>query len=132
MVARKAGVSVSTVSHVINRTRFVRAQTRKAVLDAIDGPSCFLAWLNTGPTAVMLAAEHPECLQSLIFVNTLARFLKGDGYEFGVPEEGFYEEILNTDSELFGGSNLGNGGLVSSRPIPRHNRGFSWLYRCSF
>jgi len=44
------------------------------------------------------------------------------GYEFGVPEAGFYEEILNTDSELFGGTNLGNGGLVSSRPIPMHNR----------
>jgi 1,4-alpha-glucan branching enzyme len=43
-------------------------------------------------------------------------------YEFGVPEEGFYEEILNTDSELFGGANLGNGGMVSSRPAPRHNR----------
>jgi 1,4-alpha-glucan branching enzyme len=44
------------------------------------------------------------------------------GYEFGVPEEGFYEEVLNTDSELFGGSNLGNGGLVSSRPVPKHDR----------
>ena len=44
------------------------------------------------------------------------------GYEFGVPEEGFYEEILNTDSELFGGSNTGNGGLVSSRPKPCHER----------
>jgi 1,4-alpha-glucan branching enzyme len=44
------------------------------------------------------------------------------GYEFGVPEEGFYEEILNTDSELFGGSNVGNGGLVTSSPVPRHNR----------
>ena len=44
------------------------------------------------------------------------------GYEFGVPEEGFYEEILNTDSELFGGSNVGNGGLVSSRPVPKHSR----------
>ena len=43
-------------------------------------------------------------------------------YEFGVPEEGFYQEILNTDSELFGGSNMGNGGCVSSRPVPRHNR----------
>ena len=43
-------------------------------------------------------------------------------YEIGVPEEGFYREILNTDSELWGGSNLGNGGLVSSRPIPKHNR----------
>jgi 1,4-alpha-glucan branching enzyme len=47
------------------------------------------------------------------------------GYEFGVPEEGFYEEILNTDSELFGGSNLGNGGMVSSRPVPKHNRPYS-------
>jgi 1,4-alpha-glucan branching enzyme len=44
------------------------------------------------------------------------------GYEFGVPEEGFYEEILNTDSALFGGSNMGNGGCVSSRPVPKHNR----------
>jgi 1,4-alpha-glucan branching enzyme len=44
------------------------------------------------------------------------------GYEFGVPEEGFYEELLNTDSELFGGSNMGNGGLVSSRPTPKHDR----------
>ena len=44
------------------------------------------------------------------------------GYEFGVPEEGFYEEILNTDSEFFGGTNLGNGGMVSSRPIPKHDR----------
>ena len=46
-------------------------------------------------------------------------------YEFGVPEEGFYEEILNTDSELFGGTNVGNGGLVSSREIPKHDRPYS-------
>ncbi len=44
------------------------------------------------------------------------------GYEIGAPQEGFYEEILNTDSEAFGGSNLGNGGMVSSRPIPRHGK----------
>ncbi len=44
------------------------------------------------------------------------------GYEFGVPEEGFYEEVLNTDSAVFGGSNMGNGGVVSSTPVPKHNR----------
>ena len=43
-------------------------------------------------------------------------------YEFGVPEEGFYQEILNTDAEVFGGSNFGSGGVVSSRPVPKHNR----------
>jgi len=44
------------------------------------------------------------------------------GYEFGVPEEGFYEEVLNTDSAVYGGSNMGNGGAVSSEPVPKHNR----------
>ena len=34
-VARKAGVSVATVSHIINKTRFVRAETRKKVLKAM-------------------------------------------------------------------------------------------------
>ena len=47
------------------------------------------------------------------------------GYEIGVPEEGFYEEVLNTDSELFGGSNIGNGGMVSSRLKACHNRPYS-------
>ncbi|WP_371659145.1 LacI family DNA-binding transcriptional regulator [Streptomyces sp. NBC_00280] len=35
-VARHAGVSVATVSHVLNDTRVVRPATRQAVLDAID------------------------------------------------------------------------------------------------
>ncbi|WP_433468537.1 LacI family DNA-binding transcriptional regulator [Spirillospora sp. CA-128828] len=34
-VARVAGVSVSTVSHVINGTRFVKEETRQVVMDAI-------------------------------------------------------------------------------------------------
>jgi 1,4-alpha-glucan branching enzyme len=43
-------------------------------------------------------------------------------YRIGVPEEGFYEEILNTDAEVFGGTNAGNGGLVSSDAEPAHGR----------
>jgi 1,4-alpha-glucan branching enzyme len=47
------------------------------------------------------------------------------GYEIGVPEEGFYEEILNTDAAVFGGSNAGNGGAVSTNPVARHGRPYS-------
>jgi 1,4-alpha-glucan branching enzyme len=43
-------------------------------------------------------------------------------YDIGVPQAGVYEEILNTDSELFGGSNMGNGGAVTSTPVPKHGR----------
>ena len=38
-------------------------------------------------------------------------------YRVGVPDPGVYREILNTDSEMWGGSNLGNGGYVGSEPI---------------
>jgi len=31
------------------------------------------------------------------------------GYRFGIPKPGFYREIFNTDSEYYGGSNVGNG-----------------------
>jgi 1,4-alpha-glucan branching enzyme len=44
------------------------------------------------------------------------------GYEVGVPAAGYYAEVLNSDSELFGGSNMGNGGGAMSRPEPRHGR----------
>jgi 1,4-alpha-glucan branching enzyme len=40
------------------------------------------------------------------------------GYRVGVPAPGYYREILNTDSSLYGGSNTGNGGGVHSEPQP--------------
>ena len=35
------------------------------------------------------------------------------------PKPGRYDEILNSDSELYGGSNVGNLGGVSERAGPR-------------
>lgn len=36
------------------------------------------------------------------------------GYRIGVPQAGRYREILNSDSAWYGGSNLGNGGLLEA------------------
>jgi 1,4-alpha-glucan branching enzyme len=47
------------------------------------------------------------------------------GYRVGVPGDSFYQEILNSDSTYYGGSNLGNGGGMKSEPVP-----FS-VYSCS-
>ena len=35
-------------------------------------------------------------------------------YRLGVPEAGFYRELINTDAETYGGSNVGNLGGVHS------------------
>jgi 1,4-alpha-glucan branching enzyme len=43
-----------------------------------------------------------------------------EGYVVGVPEPGVYREVINTDSEIYGGSNKGNGGTIPSQPTPAH------------
>jgi 1,4-alpha-glucan branching enzyme len=43
-------------------------------------------------------------------------------YEISAPAPGFYAEVLNTDSEYYGGSNVGNGGGVWSKPAPKRDR----------
>ncbi len=46
-------------------------------------------------------------------------------YRIGVPENTFYKEILNSESEIYGGCNLGNIGGVTAESIPSHHRQFS-------
>jgi 1,4-alpha-glucan branching enzyme len=72
--------------------------------------------------SVIAFARHAEDPRDTLLFCCNFTPVPRQGYEFGVPEPGFYEEILNTDSEIYGGSNVGNSGLVSSRPVPRHNR----------
>ena len=40
----------------------------------------------------------------------------------GVPEEGYYRELLNSNSEIYGGDNIGNSGGVNAEPISWHGR----------
>jgi len=42
------------------------------------------------------------------------------GYRVGVPAAGRYRELLNTDSALYGGGNIGNLGALSSEAVPAH------------
>jgi len=44
------------------------------------------------------------------------------GYRIGVPKAGLYRELFNTDSELFGGANVGNAGAVWADEIAFHGR----------
>jgi 1,4-alpha-glucan branching enzyme len=43
-------------------------------------------------------------------------------YHVGVPRGGRYRELLNSDAEVYGGSNLGNAGLVETAPRAVHGR----------
>ena len=52
----------------------------------------------------------------VIFVVNATPIVRHD-YRLGVPVSGFYREIINTDAETYGGSNVGNYGGVQSENI---------------
>ena len=47
------------------------------------------------------------------------------GYRVGLPKGGAWRELLNTDSELYGGSGVGNVGGVQAERKPWHDQPFS-------
>jgi 1,4-alpha-glucan branching enzyme len=47
------------------------------------------------------------------------------GYRIGVPHAGAYREVLNSDSDLYGGGNVGNGGRITCTNEPSHGHAHS-------
>ena len=52
-----------------------------------------------------------------------------EAYRVGVEGEGWYEEILNTDAQTYGGSNVGNYGGQHAEPISWQGKSHSLLLR---
>jgi len=46
-------------------------------------------------------------------------------YRLGVPRPGFYSEVMNTDSEIYGGANIGNAGGVHAEDAPWMDQPYS-------
>jgi len=46
-------------------------------------------------------------------------------YRVGVPTAGTWHEVLNTDSELYAGTNIGNGGACAAEQVPSHGQEWS-------
>jgi 1,4-alpha-glucan branching enzyme len=65
------------------------------------------------------------------FTVVVANFtpVQRDAYRVGVPEPGFYREIMNTDAEKYGGTNLGNLGGVHAEALPWNNKPYSIYLR---
>jgi 1,4-alpha-glucan branching enzyme len=63
-----------------------------------------------------LRRAGPEFVVVLLNMTPVVR----ENYRVGVPAGGDYRELLNTDSSLYGGGNVGNLGLVRASPEPFH------------
>jgi len=71
---------------------------------------------NSVVSMVRLARDRDDFIVALFNWTPVPRA----DYRIGVPAPGWYAEILNSDSALYGGSNVGNAGGLQSEPIAAH------------
>jgi 1,4-alpha-glucan branching enzyme len=62
----------------------------------------------------------------LVFVANLSPVPR-EGYRLGLPRATRWREAINTDSQYYGGSDVGNLGVIEPEPIPWHNQPVSAL-----
>tara|TARA_R110000744_G_scaffold160684_1_gene277000 strand:+ start:9849 stop:12092 length:2244 start_codon:yes stop_codon:yes gene_type:complete len=85
-------------------------------LHELDCDGSGFEWLDSQNSAqsilVYLRKGQAGTAPALVVVNLTPTSY--ENFSVGVPQPGFYRECLNTDSSIYGGSNVGNNGGVNS------------------
>lgn len=71
-------------------------------------------------------ARDPE--HAVVVVASFTPVVR-EGYRVGVPEPGYYRELLNSDAGIYGGTNIGNAGGVTAEAIPWMGQPYSLALR---
>ncbi len=79
-------------------------------IDFHDADQCIVAFLRR--------SREGEILVFAVNATPVVRY----NYRLGVPNDGFYREIINTDGETYGGSNVGNLGGLEAEAVEWQGR----------
>ena len=83
-------------------------------VDCSDHEHCILSFARQ-------AKDRRSALVVILNLTPVVRFK----YRVGLPRPGFWREALNSDAEIYGGSNQGNLGGVTAEAYQVHNQPFS-------
>ena len=101
-------------------------QEESSLFDADFDPGGF-SWIDCNDhehsiiALTRRARAQQDCVVAVVNFTPVPR----RDYRLGVPERGSYHELLNSDSEIYGGSNIGNNGTVAAEGKPSHGHEFS-------
>ncbi|HUO58211.1 MAG TPA: 1,4-alpha-glucan branching protein GlgB [bacterium] len=97
-----------------------------ALHEADNDPSGF-QWVDANNVDDNIAAflrKSPATGRQILCVGNFSPVIRGR-YRVGVPKAGYYREMLNTDSHLYGGGNFGNHGGVEAQAVQAHGMPYS-------
>jgi 1,4-alpha-glucan branching enzyme len=106
-----------------------RTYQREHALHEVDFDGSGFSWIDCNDNENSVVSMIRRARNGTDFVVVVVNFtpVPRPAYRIGVPEGGWYREVLNSDAERYGGGNVGNGGGVGSEPIPAHGHDQSLL-----
>ena len=95
---------------------------REPSLHEVDFDGAGFSWIdcNDHENSVVSMIRKARDPQDFSVILTNFTPVPRPNYTIGVPEGGWYREILNSDAAMYGGSNMGNGGGVMTVDQPSH------------
>jgi 1,4-alpha-glucan branching enzyme len=89
-------------------------------IDCNDHENSIVALMRTGHRVIGPSGRQEFVVAVVNFTPIVRR-----AYRVGVPAGGEYLEVLNSDAEVYGGSNVGNQGRAIATDVPSHGHDFS-------
>ncbi|MGE3979583.1 MAG: 1,4-alpha-glucan branching protein GlgB, partial [Nitrospira sp.] len=104
-----------------------RVYRRELALHEDDLTPHGFEWIdcNDAESSVISLIRKGHTTQDLVLIVCNFTPVPRPNYQVGVPRGGYWQEILNSDSAWYGGSDWGNGGGVDAVPVPLHARSHS-------
>ncbi len=104
-----------------------RAYKSEPALHELDFDSAGFEWIdcNDALTSTISFLRRGRSTDDVVLAVCNFTPVPRWDYHLGAPRGGYWREILNSDSSLYGGSGLGNSGGVEAKPIPVHGRPYS-------
>ena len=99
-----------------------RAYASEPAIHEVDFDAAGFQWIDCNDSENSVVSFLRRARNPADFLVAIVNFtpVPRDGYRIGVPAGGPYLEMVNSDSETYGGSNVGNGGVIFAEPIPSH------------
>jgi 1,4-alpha-glucan branching enzyme len=99
-----------------------RVYREEASLFEVDFDGAGFSWVDCQDNENSVVSFQRRAKDPRDFTVTLVNFtpVPRVAYRIGVPEPGYYRELLNSDAAIYSGSNMGNGGGVHSEPQASH------------
>jgi 1,4-alpha-glucan branching enzyme len=101
-----------------------RVYASEPALHQIDFDPAGFQWIdcNDSENSVISFIRRAKDPDDLVVAVLNFTPVPREGYRIGVPVDGGYTELLNSDAEAYGGSNCGNAGAIFTEPIASHGQ----------